>query len=153
MDSLVHSYQTSSMQTKEVACFDFKKLIPTAWLTCWYVSMKNLRQSKWQKSCTEKRLKQPKNTRDVISRRHLKKTSFFLGESPSRPGQGHVYLTDGGLDCCSNRTISFHYIRPEEMYALEYLIYRIRTKWRICENVMSVKKLKINLKTKSFLFH
>ena len=55
------------------------------------------------------------------------KLSFFSGESPSHPGQGHVYLTDGGLDCCSNRSISFHYITPQEMYALEYLIYRIRT--------------------------
>ena len=110
--------------------------------------MKNLRRSEWQKSCTEKGFKQSKNTRDVISGRHLKTTYFFPGESPSRPGQGHVYLTDGGLDCCSNRTISFHYIKPEEMYALEYLIYRIRTKWRICENVISVKELKINLKTK-----
>lgn len=33
------------------------------------------------------------------------------------------YATDEGLDCCSNSTISFHYIKPDMMYLLEYLIF------------------------------
>ncbi|KAM3174318.1 hypothetical protein ACTXT7_010791 [Hymenolepis weldensis] len=30
-----------------------------------------------------------------------------------------------GLDCCSNHTASFHYISPDWMYVLEYLVYHL----------------------------
>ncbi|XP_017873038.1 PREDICTED: glycoprotein-N-acetylgalactosamine 3-beta-galactosyltransferase 1-like [Drosophila arizonae] len=36
------------------------------------------------------------------------------------------YDTDEGLDGCSNYTISFHYIKPNQMYVLDYLIYQLR---------------------------
>lgn len=36
------------------------------------------------------------------------------------------YKTDEGLDCCSDTTISFHYIEPVMMYLMDYLIYRIQ---------------------------
>lgn len=36
------------------------------------------------------------------------------------------YRLDGGLDCCSNTTISFHAITPYRMYLLEYFIFNLK---------------------------
>lgn len=65
--------------------------------------------------------------------RDLIKRERFLPFSPEHhlfmvPGKWwyfdrKYYFTDEGLDCCSNYTISFHYISPKNMYSLYYLTY------------------------------
>ncbi|XP_061387667.1 glycoprotein-N-acetylgalactosamine 3-beta-galactosyltransferase 1-like [Musca vetustissima] len=69
------------------------------------------------------------------SRDDLKRGRFF----PTQPS-GHLkpkdksswywryifYKTEDGLDCCSNYAISFHYIHPDNMYVMDYLIYQLK---------------------------
>ncbi|XP_073821326.1 glycoprotein-N-acetylgalactosamine 3-beta-galactosyltransferase 1-like [Musca autumnalis] len=35
------------------------------------------------------------------------------------------YKTHEGLNCCSDNAVGFHYVKPKEMYVLDYLIYNL----------------------------
>uniref|UniRef100_A0A6P7G9E9 Glycoprotein-N-acetylgalactosamine 3-beta-galactosyltransferase 1 n=1 Tax=Diabrotica virgifera virgifera TaxID=50390 RepID=A0A6P7G9E9_DIAVI len=39
----------------------------------------------------------------------------------------YIYYNETqGMDCCSDNAVSFHYIEPSMMYAMEYMIYHLR---------------------------
>lgn len=71
------------------------------------------------------------------ARDEMKRGRFFLNtpEVHLIPGQidpTHWYWKQKwyrsleGLDCCSDNAITFHHIRPEQMYSFDYLIYHLR---------------------------
>lgn len=51
-----------------------------------------------------------------------------------------------GRQCCSDRAIAYHYIRPDEMYLYDYMIYHLRP-YGVSEEVPVLpKKLKVDEK-------
>lgn len=55
---------------------------------------------------------------------------FHLHTQPDRNfwyWQRKYYWTDEGLDCCSNYTISFHYISAQYQYTMYFLTYRLQS--------------------------
>ncbi|EDW11999.2 glycoprotein-N-acetylgalactosamine 3-beta-galactosyltransferase 1 [Drosophila mojavensis] len=56
------------------------------------------------------------------------------------------YKTDDGLDCCSDNAISFHYVPPNFMYVLDYLIYHLKP-----FGVLRTERLPAKLKVGEFM--
>ncbi|CAJ1084147.1 glycoprotein-N-acetylgalactosamine 3-beta-galactosyltransferase 1 [Xyrichtys novacula] len=57
-----------------------------------------------------------------------------------------TYETQAGPNCCSDFVVSFHYIKPEQLYVLHYLTYHLRAygyKYRFNPDEQNPKKLQI----------
>ena len=40
--------------------------------------------------------------------------------------KNQFYPAEDGEKCCSNSTIAFHYVTPEQMYIFDFFIYKLR---------------------------
>ncbi|XP_055310952.1 glycoprotein-N-acetylgalactosamine 3-beta-galactosyltransferase 1-like [Sitodiplosis mosellana] len=73
----------------------------------------------------------PGDSRDLLNRGRFfpyKPEAHLFGKPD--PKNGHwttkYYWSDEGLDCCSNYTISFHYILTKYQYTMYFLAYRLQ---------------------------
>ncbi|XP_058125476.1 glycoprotein-N-acetylgalactosamine 3-beta-galactosyltransferase 1-like [Anopheles ziemanni] len=66
---------------------------------------------------------------------HVDKDFWYL--------QYAYYKPDEGLDCCSDNAISFHYVSPNQMYVLDYLIYHLRPYGIVAHSQPLPKKLSL----------
>jgi glycoprotein-N-acetylgalactosamine 3-beta-galactosyltransferase len=92
----------------------------------------------------------------VDERDELKQKRFFpagIYEHFNRKDENISYWYDqmlyydskyGGLDCCSDTSIGFHYVTPEEMYILDYLIYRVHP-FAVAKNLTEVLPRKLTM--------
>ena len=40
--------------------------------------------------------------------------------------KNQFYPSEDGENCCSDTTVAFHYISPQQMYVMDFFIYRLR---------------------------
>ncbi|KAI8119306.1 Glycoprotein-N-acetylgalactosamine 3-beta-galactosyltransferase 1 [Lucilia cuprina] len=70
------------------------------------------------------------DSRDELKRGRFFPTSLYSHIIPKPKSSWYwryiFYATEDGLNCCSDYSISFHYVQPNYMYVMDFLVYKLR---------------------------
>uniref|UniRef100_A0A1A9UNJ0 N-acetylgalactosaminide beta-1,3-galactosyltransferase n=1 Tax=Glossina austeni TaxID=7395 RepID=A0A1A9UNJ0_GLOAU len=73
---------------------------------------------------------------------------FHLKAVPRNDWFWHYMLYKNEKDCCSEYTIAFHYIGPNSMYIMDFLLYNVQPYGIVSKPLKLPKKLKFNVRAK-----
>ncbi|KAL9900524.1 glycoprotein-N-acetylgalactosamine 3-beta-galactosyltransferase 1-like [Glossina fuscipes fuscipes] len=73
---------------------------------------------------------------------------FHLKAVPRNDWFWHYMLYKNEKDCCSEYTIAFHYIGPNSMYIMDFLLYNVQPYGIVSKHLKLPKKFEVNIRAK-----